>query len=155
MSTMLASQSGTVGSLSTLRAFRREREDDVTVSAAHISLSGWRVAVSEADPEGRAEDPEQLQQVVWLNQIYDAPNHKLVRLAGPLRVDVFLDPDDGGVIAYSPYLRCSGTGSDLQGALEDLAQSALLCKQEIGEAADGDLASDALVMKRRLLSMLR
>ncbi len=95
-----------------------------------------------------AENPK----VAGLSEIDGAPS--AVRLAAPLRVEFERDPDDGGVIAFAPGLRITGTGGDAAAALADLETNIQDIHESLRNDSNDALTDDAPKLKASLARIL-
>lgn len=99
----------------------------------------WRATHTEpAENEGGAG---------WLRSLR-ASDGSSVLFRVPLRVNRTTDPDDRGVIAWIPYLRCAGSGGNLSDALADLGTEILNLRRQL--EGGRPLAPDASELLRRL-----
>ena len=92
--------------------------------------------------------------VGWLTDLRGQQGEPVRRLKIPVRIDVTQDPDDGGFIAFAPFLRSAGTGKSYLDALQDLSASILNLMEELRSEPTERLAADALLVKERLARIL-
>jgi predicted RNase H-like HicB family nuclease len=92
--------------------------------------------------------------VGWLDKLTGKSDELVQRLKFPIRIDVTTDPDDGGFIAFAPFLASAGTGKSYAEALQDLSASILNLLEELRSEPTERLAEDALLVKERLTRIL-
>ena len=92
--------------------------------------------------------------VRWLTDLTGQQGESVRRLRIPVRIDVTQDRDDGGFIAFAPYLTSAGTGKSYLDALQDLSASILNLMEELRSEPTERLAADALLVKERLARIL-
>jgi hypothetical protein len=122
-------------------------ETEAVTTANTQVASDWEIPVR-TDTVGEGTN------VVWLISCRDDAGRKVVQLRVPLRVTLSVDPDDRTHIAFAPYVRCCGNGTDFSSALDDLACDILTLREELSGEPDTSLAEDAQELKRRLLHLI-
>lgn len=117
------------------------------------AFQNLQVTTGEADEATRESGTDETTMVLWLIGLRDDIEAADVKLNVPLRVTLSRDPDDGTHLAFAPFVRCCGTGSDYLSALHDLASEILSLRDEL-TLSQAELADDAREMKRRLLDLI-
>jgi predicted RNase H-like HicB family nuclease len=116
--------------LSTRSSEEYQSEEGTTSMGGHAPVVGWLACLT-----GQTGEPVQ-------------------RLKFPIRIEVTTDLDDGGFIAFAPFLTSAGTGKSYAEALRDLSASILNLLEELRSEPTERLAADALLVRERLSRIL-